>query len=187
MDAVKALTIWPEWAFAICHLEKRIENRSWRPPASLVGKRMAIHAGAHLGGRKGRVAAVQGLEAVRYTLRNLPPPLDHLGPLDSYTLSGFPYQTPQWIRVTDRAGQGGEESRVTERIDIVTGAVVATAVVAGLVDDRPALRKNRGELLGRSIPPWAVPDQVWWMLTDVEVLAEPVPCKGSQGLWDWER
>jgi hypothetical protein len=41
---VKALTIKQPWADAICFLGKRVENRSWRPPAELVGQRIAIHA-----------------------------------------------------------------------------------------------------------------------------------------------
>jgi len=42
---VKALTLHQPWAWAIAHAGKRIENRSWRPPASIVGQRIAIHAG----------------------------------------------------------------------------------------------------------------------------------------------
>ena len=39
-----ALTLWPEWAFAWRWLGKDVENRSWRPPARLIGQRLAIHA-----------------------------------------------------------------------------------------------------------------------------------------------
>lgn len=46
---MKALTLWRPWPFAIFHLPppvaKRVENRSWKPPAWLVGQRIAIHAG----------------------------------------------------------------------------------------------------------------------------------------------
>ena len=42
---MKALTLWQPWAHAIAHLGKRIENRTWRPPARLDGKPLAIHAG----------------------------------------------------------------------------------------------------------------------------------------------
>ena len=61
---MKALTIWPEWAALIAHGIKPVENRSWRPPASLVGERIAIHAGAHIGGRKGIPAFEEAAEAV---------------------------------------------------------------------------------------------------------------------------
>lgn len=45
---MKAITLWPEWAYAICHLGKRIENRGWVPPKNL--GEFAIHAGKNIGG-----------------------------------------------------------------------------------------------------------------------------------------
>lgn len=45
---MKAITLWRPWPWAIFHAEcnpKRIENRDWRPPAWLIGQRLAIHAG----------------------------------------------------------------------------------------------------------------------------------------------
>lgn len=47
---MKALTLYPEWAWAIAHLGKDIENRDWMPPVSLLSRTIAIHAGAHIGG-----------------------------------------------------------------------------------------------------------------------------------------
>lgn len=40
-----ALTLQQPWASAIAELGKDFENRTWRPPASVVGQRIAIHAG----------------------------------------------------------------------------------------------------------------------------------------------
>lgn len=42
---MKALTIHQPWAWAIVAGHKKIENRTWRPPLRLIGKRIAIHAG----------------------------------------------------------------------------------------------------------------------------------------------
>lgn len=45
---MKALTLWRPWPWAIFHASrnpKRIENRDWRPPAWIIGQRIAIHAG----------------------------------------------------------------------------------------------------------------------------------------------
>ena len=51
---MKAITLWPEWAYAICALGKRVENRSWQPGRALrVGDKVAIHAGKNIGGRPG--------------------------------------------------------------------------------------------------------------------------------------
>lgn len=42
---MKALTLIQPWAWAIAHAGKRTENRSWAPPASIIGHQIAIHAG----------------------------------------------------------------------------------------------------------------------------------------------
>lgn len=76
-----ALTLWPEWAWTIATIgrgspayqwePKDVENRGWHPRGRLpVGTRIAIHAGAHLGGRPGRPAAQEAREAVVSMLRN---------------------------------------------------------------------------------------------------------------------
>ncbi|MEE8309095.1 MAG: hypothetical protein V3R34_01730 [Hyphomicrobium sp.] len=62
---MKALSIHPEWAFAITHLGKRVENRSWRPPAADIGKCFAIHASRHFGGSPGEKRALRQIEALR--------------------------------------------------------------------------------------------------------------------------
>lgn len=45
---MRALTLYRPWGWAIVHGPKRIENRSWAPPAWLIGDRIAIHQGKHL-------------------------------------------------------------------------------------------------------------------------------------------
>jgi len=45
-DLLPALTIHQPWAWCIAHSTKRIENRTWAPPESVIGKFIAIHAGA---------------------------------------------------------------------------------------------------------------------------------------------
>jgi hypothetical protein len=41
---MKALTLRPKWAHAICYEGKDVENRSWRPTVE-EGELLAIHAG----------------------------------------------------------------------------------------------------------------------------------------------
>ncbi len=43
---MKALTIWQPWASLIAAGAKPYEFRGWRPPRSIIGQRIAIHAGA---------------------------------------------------------------------------------------------------------------------------------------------
>lgn len=54
---MKALTVWQPWASLIAHGFKPYEFRSWAAPDSMVGQRIAIHAGA----RKVRRDEVQDL------------------------------------------------------------------------------------------------------------------------------
>jgi hypothetical protein len=47
VSSIQAITLWQPWASLIARGLKRYETRSWAPPASLIGKRLAIHAGTH--------------------------------------------------------------------------------------------------------------------------------------------
>ena len=42
---MRALTLWRPWPWSIVHGPKRLENRMWAPWPSIIGKRIAIHAG----------------------------------------------------------------------------------------------------------------------------------------------
>lgn len=42
---IRGLTLNRPWTWAITALDKRVENRSWRPPPYIVGRYIAIHAG----------------------------------------------------------------------------------------------------------------------------------------------
>ena len=44
---MKAITLWPEWAWAIINLGKNVENRSWVIPPGLY----ALHAGMRFNGK----------------------------------------------------------------------------------------------------------------------------------------
>lgn len=45
-----ALTLHRPWPWAICYANKRVENRTWKPPAKVIGQWVAIHAGATFDG-----------------------------------------------------------------------------------------------------------------------------------------
>lgn len=62
---MRALTLWPEWAWAVAHLGKDVENRGWAPPFYILGQRIAIHAGRHVGGKPGAAAYRAGTDCVR--------------------------------------------------------------------------------------------------------------------------
>ena len=45
---MRAITLWQPWAWAIAHAGKDVENRTWAPPRTVLGQRIAIHAGKRI-------------------------------------------------------------------------------------------------------------------------------------------
>lgn len=60
---MKALTLWPEWAYAVHNLGKRVENRTWPIP---VGVWFCLHAGKYVGGSASRAHHQEGLESLAF-------------------------------------------------------------------------------------------------------------------------
>lgn len=54
---------------------------------------------------------------------------------------------------------------------LIKGAIVAEATVQDV------------HSCDGSCSPWAIPEQVHWVLADVRRLERPVPCRGRLGLW----
>ena len=106
-----AITLWPEWTWPICQLDKRVENRGWRLSSHMVGQRIAIHAGAHIGGRKGEPATMEGINRVIVIARGA-----------------------GWTVTQDRTGtlvfSNGVSVRSLTKADIHCSAIVCTAVLA---------------------------------------------------------
>ena len=94
---MKALTLWRPWTWAICHPSpkaKRVENRTWSPPRSLIGQDLAIHAGRRY----------DGADACRFIARilgELPPVQAHCreGIVAVARLAGlrFPPSNDPWL------------------------------------------------------------------------------------------
>lgn len=149
-----ALTLWPEWLPCFTCMGKDVENRTWRPPDRLIGQRFALHAGKNVGG--GSVARnMYWLADAALTA--------------GWTVEYRPGDPPAlWYRPTVITG-ANQAGRTTP---IVTGAIVATAVLADAVQDHPSI--------------WAMDGQWHWVLEDVRLLPTPIPAKGRQGLWHCE-
>ena len=58
---MKALTLWRPWPHAIFYGGKRIENRTWKPWPSIIGKRIALHAGARYDAEGAALMRISGL------------------------------------------------------------------------------------------------------------------------------
>ena len=58
---MKAITLHQPWATLIADGAKTIETRSWRPPQTLIGQRIVIHAGKRLVANHWSVADVDAI------------------------------------------------------------------------------------------------------------------------------
>jgi len=70
-DQLLALSFLQPWLWCIEHGHKTVENRSWKPPARMLGKRFALHASA--GWDRDAVPFVHGvLGALQVVMTNQP-------------------------------------------------------------------------------------------------------------------
>lgn len=171
--STKALSIRQPWAHAICHLGKRVENRAWKHPPSYRGP-LLIHASAGCTEAEWEEAAT------------------------SIVLIG----------VDDNDECDGEGSPVPRLSKLPRGALIARAVLSAVVESRenghgfatgPSGVKDGskcrnctavvgvGRAWGGRCPspdPWAIPGQLGFVLSDVELLPRPIPYRGALGLFD---
>ncbi|MCK4792184.1 MAG: hypothetical protein KAV87_51115 [Desulfobacteraceae bacterium] len=159
---MKALTLWPGWAWAVCHLGKRVENRGRPMPKSIIGQRIAIHAGANIGGRPGSVATREGIDDVGF--------MAFKAGWD-FTVSSFGggrFQASFW-RHGDKVPRRGA-GPVLDTATIPRKAIVATCII------HPVFITGG----------WAAIGLNHWGLSDVKILDEPVPVGGKQNFWEWK-
>lgn len=155
-EPMRALTLKPWWAHAVAHLGKDIENRAKPPPKALIGKRIAIHAGAPTWAG---TAWLDELDAAMGHNRRRAWVRSHLDERGNVTGSITPLMEHQ-------PGLYARPGLAQVR------AIVATAELAGVVPD-----------LG-DCPMWSMPGRVWWGLRDVRPLFQPVYVeRGQLGLW----
>lgn len=158
----RALSVWPEWPWAMIHLDKDLENRGQDIPRTMRGVRFALHAGAHIGGRPGKNARIDGIAGMLQTAA------------ESALWSVCPARDPDghsYVALTK-----GDKVVKLDAAKIVTSAIVATVVVRETL--RPMDRPKRA---------WHVPGQWGWQLADLQVLETPIPCGGMQGFWPLSR
>lgn len=139
---MRALTLWQPMAWAIVERHKPIENRPWRLPPKLLGKRFAVHAGKT-------------------------------------------YDDAWATMVRETFGLN-----VPTKDQITRGAIVGVATFAGCVNqvqldaltDESMTKMDMG-----TTPLQSVRDWFWgpfgFLLRDRHALAQPIPCRGMQGLW----
>ena len=150
---IRGLTVRQPWAWAIAHAGKDVENRTWAPPNNLLGGYLAIHAGKTLD-----VEAKQELQdAIRFQTRPelaLPDDLSVLHNMPTGAIVAV-------VRLLGVARQG------TETVTTYTASSSYGAI--GPDWDSPWLNRRAGTF--------------GWILDQLVVLPNPVPCRGMQGLW----
>jgi len=166
---VIAITLWQPYAGLIACGHKTVETRSWAPPPSLIGERIAIHAAKRKPKRDEWLAVFECCE--------------HLRPIDKHPIAA------QCDPITGRGWQD----------NIVLGAVVATARLAraGRVHYRSRTHAHYEAIRrpGRCRDSQEYREPVCrcgdfglgrylWLLADIQPLPKPIPARGHQGLWE---
>lgn len=166
---MKALTIWQPWASLILVGAKPWEFRSWQPPRWLIGKRMAIHAGARPVKPKEVRALILGLKG------------------------GFGLERPALLEepalaLLERVERGLVEAKkptlATQAYRLPMSAVIGTAIVG---------EPMRGDKCAQAIGLGRAGNDSdrdgtfnWgWPMLEIKPLLPPVECTGAQGLWDF--
>lgn len=188
---MKALTIYQPWASLIALGAKTIETRSWR--TSYRGP-LAIHAGTTL------------------ALLGDAPDAWRAFPLEVYTSTrsaDAPRRFPPDVQSVDPLPRGAVVATAT-LVDCVP--INPSAAQIGEGADGLLVLSDRGEggwwpfgahlrgdertygpahhyVAGPSEQPYGdfAPGRWAWLLANVQPLTRPVPAKGRQGLWEWDR
>lgn len=150
-----ALTLWQPWASLIAVGAKRFETRAHRPPARLIGERIAVHAAQRVVGLEemDRPVAVLIAEALNrggqsYALLPRGAVLCTARLVAAYRCGVEAHEAPGHVHLLDRLSAPGVPLRERVPTDLFG---------------------NFGR--GR----WA------WELADVRPLVRPHPCRGAQG------
>jgi len=173
---MKALTLWPEWAWAVCCLFKRVENRGYKPPASDIGAPLMIHAGKYIGGRPTSLKEIdRAMEIVCLTAKENG---WHYSKRDrgDYVLEST---LPVWVDVISEYRSPVVEF-VHDRIPV--SCFVAQATLDRCVSPvDPAVAEEF--VVQQGVPKWGTPGAHHWHLSGVELVTNDIPVAGKQRLW----
>jgi hypothetical protein len=155
-----AITLHRPWPWAIFHLpmfvRKPVENRGWKPPEHILGQDIAIHAG--------KVFSDSSVPFIQRVLDGFIDPADE--PHYPVDWQSEPVRAQGIIGVVQCFGFARCDDPEDPDIDVQYGG--------------PCSRSNA---IGAVSSPWYVPGQYAWLLWKPRLFAEPVPCRGAQGLW----
>lgn len=159
LQPMKAITVWNPWAYLLAILAKLYETRSW---ATNYRGQIAIHAAA-------------------------------MSPHNA--LAGVGFDVIEAMRLAlDMERQSTLYGTVCQMEDLPRSSIIATADLIGChkigtvmgeaviwrTDTEFEVISDREFLLGNFTP-----GRFAWEFANMQLLAEPIPTKGRQGLWNW--
>lgn len=156
----RALTLWPEWAYAVLHLSKDVENRPWTIAPGVY----ALHAGVAIGGRRSASARRDGIAALRATVAHVF--VGEASPLNDL-----------------------DDAALISKVEALSGAVVGVVEVMhtpGRTRWRPSWSRWAGHDAIDPGTPWEWSGEPPTIANPIElrhVAAAPIPCRGQLGLW----
>ena len=156
---MKAISLHQPWASLIAVGVKTVETRTRKPPAGLMGQRIAIHAAKR---------PMKEAEYADFT--------DAMNEIGSATLDGqeFPLGA---IVATARLADAWQVAYTSLDLDAPEVHPDGYPQVFGDADETCKADPYGDFSVGR----WL------WFLEDVEAVTPPVPEKGRQGFWEWRR
>ena len=167
---MKAITLYQPHATLIAIGAKTIETRSWRPPPSLVGQRIAIHAA-----KRKSSAWNWSIDFINEVGRLLPDGERHPWPLGSVVATGLlqcAHQVRDW---TYFEGPYPNKQIQANFVPLATG-----------MDPLPSCPHSRDRWHCFTDIYGSFARGRWlWFLGEVEPLPTPVPAVGRQRVWEW--
>lgn len=155
---MKALTIWQPWASLITTGAKPYEFRGWRPPRSIIGQRIVIHAAARKIDRMETDAMLQILHH-----------------RDKYPETAAEMcLKPDLAMPVLAAALRGELPMARGIGSAVVGEPRLGTDIAAEFGVPRANDSDRDEHAN-----WG------WPMLDIHPWPTTIPCKGAQGLWNW--
>ncbi|MXO73453.1 ASCH domain-containing protein [Alteraurantiacibacter buctensis] len=161
---MKALTIWQPWASLIIAGAKPYEFRSWRPPASIVGQRIVIHAAS----RKIDVEEACLLYRVLANRTASPEIAAMAAETCLHAELALPILGGAWMPY---------RAKLPMSCGIGTAIVGEPRLGTEIAAEFGVLRANDSDRDDHAN--WG------WPMLDIEAWVEPVPMRGKQGLWNW--
>lgn len=154
---MKALTIWQPWASLVTVGAKPYEFRGWRPPSSIIGQRIVVHAAAR------NVEWREVHQLVRL--------LEAGGRFAAHTC----LHRDAALKLLREAMD--DPSLLPLAAGLSTAVVGEARLDTDIAAEFGVQRVNDSDRTQHSN--WG------WPMLDIEAWPDPIPMRGMQGLWNW--